>query len=234
MLSIIIPAKNEEKHIGKLLSSIRKQSFKDYEIIVADAKSTDKTREIAKKYGAKVVNGGMPGPGRNRGAEVAKGKDLCFIDSDAIIPKDFLKKNYGEFIKKDLDVAAALLDPLSTKLIDKLIHHHINLFYVVFQKISPGAMGINIFAKKKWFDKVKGFDEKIYFAEDYHFVQKIWKAGGKFGPLMSSKIRVSVRRLEKEGRLKFIAQGIYSLAYQHLIGPMYPGSIKYEFDAHKK
>jgi glycosyltransferase involved in cell wall biosynthesis len=66
-LSIIIPAKNEEKLLPTLLESIREQSFTDYEIILADANSTDDTRKLAASYGVRVVQGGMPGPGRKMG-----------------------------------------------------------------------------------------------------------------------------------------------------------------------
>ena len=65
---------DEEEYLPVLLDSIKEQSFKDYEIIVADANSTDRTREIAEEYGCTVVDGGMPAVGRNRGPEVAKGE----------------------------------------------------------------------------------------------------------------------------------------------------------------
>jgi len=67
MLSIIIPALNEEKYLPLLLKSLKSQNFNEYEIIVVDAGSSDKTVDIAKEYGCKVVKGGVPGAGRNRG-----------------------------------------------------------------------------------------------------------------------------------------------------------------------
>ena len=85
-LSIVIPAKNEEKYLPKLLASVKKQSFKDYEIIVADNNSKDKTKEIAKSYGCKIVKGGLPGKGRNAGAKIAKGEIILFLDADVILP----------------------------------------------------------------------------------------------------------------------------------------------------
>ena len=74
ILSIIIPTYNEEEYLPVLLDSIKSQSFDDYEIIVADANSTDKTREIAESYGCIVVAGGLPAVGRNNGAKIAKGE----------------------------------------------------------------------------------------------------------------------------------------------------------------
>ena len=73
-LSIIIPTFNEEYYLPPLLESIRCQDFSDYEVVVADAGSEDDTIEIAKNWGCKVVKGGLPAVGRNRGAEVAQGR----------------------------------------------------------------------------------------------------------------------------------------------------------------
>ena len=56
-LSIIIPTYNEEEYLPKLLYSINEQNFKDYEIIVADAGSVDKTKEIAESHNCKVIPG---------------------------------------------------------------------------------------------------------------------------------------------------------------------------------
>ncbi len=78
MLSIIIPTLNEENYLPLLLESIKKQNFNDYEIIVADAGSTDKTLEIAKNYGCITMAGGLPAKGKNEGAGMAKG-DLLFF-----------------------------------------------------------------------------------------------------------------------------------------------------------
>ena len=54
MISIIIPAYNEGKYLPKLLKCIKDQTYKNYEVIVADADSKDKTKEIAKKFGCRI------------------------------------------------------------------------------------------------------------------------------------------------------------------------------------
>ena len=90
MISIIIPALNEENYLPRLLGSLEKQNLKDYEIILADAGSKDRTIEIAKKYGCKVVPGGLPAKGRNEGAKAARGDLFLFLDSDLVLPEGFL------------------------------------------------------------------------------------------------------------------------------------------------
>jgi len=60
-IAVIIPAYNEEESIEKCLKSIKKQTYKDYEIIVVNAESTDKTAEIAAKYADRIITA-KPGP----------------------------------------------------------------------------------------------------------------------------------------------------------------------------
>jgi glycosyltransferase involved in cell wall biosynthesis len=54
-ISIVIPTYNEEKYLPRLLKQIKQQDFTDYEIIVADNNSKDKTRSIAKRFGARIT-----------------------------------------------------------------------------------------------------------------------------------------------------------------------------------
>ena len=82
MLTIVIPTKNEEAYLPRLPESIQGQTLKPSEIIVADAHSTDRTREIAIAYGAKVVDGGMISFGRNAGAREVHTAFILFLDAD--------------------------------------------------------------------------------------------------------------------------------------------------------
>lgn len=94
MISVIIPAYNSEKTIEALLSSLRKSTFSDYEIIVVDDHSTDNTGEVARKYSDTVVTlkeRSGPARARNIGAEKAKGDILLFLDADVIADIDQLE-----------------------------------------------------------------------------------------------------------------------------------------------
>lgn len=85
MLSVIIPAKNEERNLPEMLESFKKQKYKKkFEIIVVDGKSTDRTREIAKDYGCRVVVQKRLGisNARNLGWKKAKGSVLIFLEAD--------------------------------------------------------------------------------------------------------------------------------------------------------
>jgi glycosyltransferase involved in cell wall biosynthesis len=90
-VSFIIPALNEEKRIPILINSIKKLDKNyNYEIIVADNNSTDKTREIAEIMGATVIRNSKDVPKtianiRNTGASIALGEIFIFCDADTII-----------------------------------------------------------------------------------------------------------------------------------------------------
>ena len=92
--SIIVPVYNVEKYIKKCLDSIFSQSFKDFEVIVVNDGTKDKSIEIAKKYNIKLIeqeNKGLS-EARNAGVKKASGEYLIFIDSDDYIEKDLLKE----------------------------------------------------------------------------------------------------------------------------------------------
>ena len=103
--SIIIPAYNMEKYIKKTLDSVKKQTFKDYEVIVIDDGSTDKTVEVAKKFDVKVIEHKHAGLSvvRNAAIKEAKADYLVLLDSDDWWDKDLLKK-LDESSKNDADV----------------------------------------------------------------------------------------------------------------------------------
>ena len=237
-LSIIIPAKNEEKYLPKLLASIKKQSFKNYEIIVADNNSKDKTREIARKYKCKIVKGGLPGKARNEGAKVTQGDILLFLDADTELrTKSFLEKAIGEFKKRKLDIATPLLYSRGKKL-DKLYIDFWNCLIELFQcSPTPFSGGGCLFVKKSLHQKVKGFDERITLGEDSDYVRRIVKLKLfkiKFRILKNIKIQVSNRRFEKEGHLKIAAQAIGTGLHWAVLGKDKKNVVKYQFDIYDK
>ena len=226
MISIVIPTWNEEKYLPKLLDSIKKQSYKNYEIIVSDANSKDKTRQIAKKYGCRVVKGGMPGIGRNNGPKAAKGNLLLFLDADVQFDKDFLKKALNEINEREIDIAGVFIHPLTDKLIDKIYLKIFNSCTFITQFFYPNAYGGTIFCKKWLHEKVNGFDETVKLGEDLDYVQRCGKQG-KFRIIKSAKIYFSMRRFEDEGRLKVGIRHFLSASYRILFGQIRSGIFKY-------
>ena len=206
ILSIIIPTYNEEEYLPVLLESIKKQNFSDYEVIVADANSTDRTREIAEEYGCVIVDGGLPAVGRNNGAKVAKGEYLIFLDSDLVLTDDYLRNVIYEFKIERLGIAITQMLPMSNKIEDKIFHDFANYFMISVEKIKPhGAGCYGIIVKKELHDECNGFDESLTFGEDTDYIERLAKKE-PFKVLRNAKIGVSTRRLEEEGITTLIKQ----------------------------
>ena len=217
MLSIIIPTLNEKDYLPFILASIKKQTFQDYEIIVADANSGDKTRQIAKEQGCLLVQGGLPSVGRNRGAEAAKGDLLLFLDADIILPPDFLEKILREFETSQLDIASCFISALSDKRIDDILYGFGNLYYATNQHIKPQAPGYCILIKKKIHQTINGFNEEIKIAEDWDYISRASRKG-KFRFLKNTKIFMSMRRLERDGRTSVAIQRVLGTMHVFLFG----------------
>ena len=235
MLSIIIPSLNEEEYLPLLLKSVKDQDFKDYEIILADAGSTDKTLDIAKEYGCIVIPGGLPAKGRNEGAKVAKGDLFFFIDSDAVLPENFFEKALAEFEGRNLELASFCLVPLpKTKLSSFLLNVFYNQPIVLMESALPHA-AMGILAKRELFEKLGGYDEDVKLAEDHYLArraQKLFKA--KLGIIKSTEIFVSDRRFKTDG---WFSVGIrYFLCEMHMIfiGPVRSDIFNYKFNHYKE
>lgn len=232
MLSIIIPAKNEERYLTKLLDSIKKQDYKDYEVIVADAGSKDKTKEIARKAGCRLVKGGLPSVGRNNGAKYAKGDLLLFLDSDVMLPKDFLKENVAEFKRRGLGIATCFQIPDSNNILDKIYFKVADFLLVLGSFFYPGAYGFCIFTKKDVFNKIKGFDPEIKLFEDHDYAERASKIS-KYGILKKAKVLISVRRYLKFGRGRTILKNLVAGLYRLFFGKIKDKRFDYRLDYKK-
>lgn len=227
-ISIIIPTLNEEMLLPHLLQDLQQQTFHDYEVIVADAGSTDKTCEIALSYGAKVVPGGLPAAGRNNGAKAARGSFLFFLDADIRIPATFLEYAYVEMEYRYLDLATCEMVPLSQQSMDVLLHDFVNLAIKLGQFTDPHAPGFCILITNRLFKRINGFDETLRLAEDHDLV----KRASQFRPLRvltTAQVNVSVRRLEKEGRARLVRKYLAVELHRVFLGNIKTDVIEYDF-----
>lgn len=231
--SVVIPAYNEEKLLPELLGSLAEQSFNDFEVIVADARSEDRTRAIAREAGARVVEGGMPAAGRNAGAREAEGRFLLFLDADVRVPRDFVENVHNEMERRYADLATCEIRPISEIGLDKALFSLANSIVRYTAKSEPRAPGFCIFATKRLFERVNGFDESITLGEDHDFLHR----ASKFRPMVwlyDSYMEVSVRRLEKEGRLGYAVKALQSDLYRNLVGEIRNNEIEHEFGNFEK
>ncbi len=221
MLSVIIPTLNEEKYLPQVLASISAQNY-PCEVVVADAASRDRTAEIARLAGCRVVSGGVQARGRNEGARTAAGDILLFTDADVILPDNFLEQNLAEFNRRGLDVATCPAAPISQHPFDVAIYSLANLVIWLFQRLRPFAQGFCIFIKKPLHERIGGFDESITFGEDSEYMLRAARRG-RFG-VLPNKILVSSRRFEKEGHfrllLKYLALNLRRLVRGEIREPV--------------
>ncbi|MBQ4404401.1 MAG: glycosyltransferase [Selenomonadaceae bacterium] len=116
-ISVIIPMYNAEKYIGDCLTSLANQTFKDFEVIVADDCSTDNSCAVVEKFfsvfggrlklGKLSRNSGYPGIPRNFALEAARGKYVYFLDSDDLLIDTTLEKLYNTAENFNADVVHA-------------------------------------------------------------------------------------------------------------------------------
>ena len=100
-VSVVIPAYNEEKYLGRCLQSLREQRYpaSQFEVIVVDNASTDATAEVARRFGARVVHEPRKGVARARqtGFLETRGPVIASTDADTILPPDWLARIAGHF-----------------------------------------------------------------------------------------------------------------------------------------
>ena len=232
MLTIVIPTKNEEAFLPNLLSSLQRQTHQPQTVIVADADSTDRTREIARAFGAQVVGGGLPGKGRNVGAAIAQTPYVLFLDADVELTDDHaLEDMMGEMLERDLDVATFDVEPLSgAAFVDRVMHAAYNRYARTLGLLFPHAPGFCILARRDLHEKIGGFDESVRFCEDHDYAHRAAEHGSL--GFLSVRIPVSTRRFERDGRVAVAFK--YALAELHLaiLGPIRHEMFEYTFGHH--
>lgn len=112
LVSIVIPAYNVEKYIGKCIECVCRQSYENIEIIVVNDGSKDNTQLECEKVATtdsriKIITQENSGgsAARNRGMKEAKGKYLCFVDADDVINEDFVKTLLDNYVKNQADLS---------------------------------------------------------------------------------------------------------------------------------
>lgn len=176
--SVIIPAHNEEKYLEKTIQSIKKQSYKDYELVIVTNGCTDKTEEIAKKHeGPKIRLLSLPKPNvsvaRNAGALNAEGKILIFLDADTQLTADSLQKIKEEF-SEEYAVATTTVKPDLPLLSYRLALGFKNLYNSL--KIYQGCSGVLI-CRKKDFHQVGGYNPEFTVKEHRKLTLELAKLG---------------------------------------------------------
>jgi glycosyltransferase involved in cell wall biosynthesis len=229
-LTVVIPALNEAEGLPRLLVQLAEQTTPPDAVVVADAHSTDATREIAEQLGAVVVDGGMPAVGRNAGAAVATTELLLFLDADVDLDANFIEAAIAEFFERELTIAGARIEPLEREPGNLFACDVANFYLEAMQYVSPHAPGFCMLTTKATHDAIDGFDEEVLLAEDHDYAQRASELG-KFRILRCAPVRTSMRRIEKEGILQLAFKYVYCELHVVARQKIYNVPFDYEFGA---
>jgi glycosyltransferase involved in cell wall biosynthesis len=208
-LSIIIPTLNEEKYLPKLLKDLSQQTFQDFEVIVVDGTSEDKTVQKAQSFKKTLNLFCLTNQKRNvcyqrnHGAKQASADWLVFMDADNRIPPYFLQGIKYRIDLNEADVFTTYLEPDSSHQLDIAIAKAVNV-YTLAQKTTkkPVAMESLFIIKKSLHKKLGGFDETVKWGEGTVLLTKVIKHKYIFQVYKDPTYIFSFRRLRAQGKLK--------------------------------
>ncbi len=219
-ISVIVPALNEEKYIGYVFAGLRQQTFRNFETIVSDNGSTDRTVQIAKKNRAKVVLERRRGisRNRNRGARAARGRILVFLDADTK-PSPGLLQSYYDGLNGKVIAATGPILPLEKS--GATVTAGFKFVSILFVKLSvlvdrPSIVGLNFAVLRSAYEKVGGFDPNLATYEDWDMSLRLRKAG-RIAYLDDALVYTSVRRVEKWGIHGFFAYHVGNIWRYNLL-----------------
>jgi glycosyltransferase involved in cell wall biosynthesis len=180
-LSIIVPIFNEKENLQRLLPTLLKQKFDDFEIIlVDDPKTDDGTEEYVNSLKSSKINYFMHSPGlrvpakRNEGARISRGRYLYFIDADMEFPDEVLSEIHTTLKKSGARIVFVPERTPGSQLINRLKD---------FEK-QLGAKNADLSAarvfERNLFEKLDGYNQELDNGEDLEFSDRAIKAGARF------------------------------------------------------
>lgn len=203
---MIIPTYNEEKGVERTLRSISDQTLprSNYEIIVVDGYSKDKTKEIASKYADKVILQKSKGVGgaRNDGAEIAKGRIVVNTDADVFAPRNWLETIKSLF-EGDVVAVCGPDSLIEVSMKYRILYLIINLSNSLAYHFGfVWTRGTNTAVLREVFIKVGGYSD-YPLCDDGELGLRLKKVG-KVTYSNKIKVKMSARRFEKHGTLSVL------------------------------
>jgi len=200
--SIIIPAYNEEAFLPQALHSVNSSIASvpgKAEVVVVDNNSSDRTAEIARSMGARVVPEPVNqiGRARNTGARAARGRHLIFVDADTALTATLLGKALANLKSGRIVGGGAIvapdrpLEPAAQSALDTL-----NRLFRLFNI----AAGCFVYCTKAAYDAIGGFSQRVYASEEIwfsiHMQLWAWRHGKRFRVIRDQPVVTSIRKLE--------------------------------------
>lgn len=198
-ISVVIPALNEAGYLPRTLMSLSEQTYRDFEIIVADNGSTDATAQIAESYGARVISQPKPGvcAARDAGTKAARGQIIVSTDADTTFDSDWLAKIADEL----QDPAVALVTgpphyvsaPLWGLVYSWSLFAFVRLFYKLSGNLIYASAANMAFRREFW----TSYNTELAQGGDELYVLKVLRNKGDFRFLPGNAVHTSNRRMKK-------------------------------------
>lgn len=183
IISVVIPAYNEEKFLHNALSSMLAQTYKEFELLVVDNNSTDKTKEVAESFGARVIVEKKVGVAhaRNTGFYKAEGEIVASTDSDTVAPENWVEEIVKNYKKNESLVGFGGLSllysgPVTARAAARFLFP---VFWTMDKILSGGwnMSGFNMSVKKSSFLKIGGFKVDLKMNEDVDLSKRLRETG---------------------------------------------------------
>lgn len=181
LVSVIMPAYNAEKYIGEAIESVIEQSYQNWELLIVDDCSSDKTKEIIENYTSKdrriksifrTINGGKPAIAKNSAIEFVQGSFVAFLDSDDLWTEQKLEQQINMMKNSQYALCYTggyLIDEDSREIGEFIPKYKCgNIFKYMLQRYEINNQSVMI---KK--EVLREFNEEITIGEDYNLFMDI-------------------------------------------------------------
>ncbi len=205
-ISVVIPAYNEERYIERCLKSLVNQTLHrdDFEIVVVDGGSTDRTVELAREYADVVIQQKSKGVGgaRNDGVEAANAELVATTDADITLPKEWLARICADFKFEDVVAVYGPIDPIEDSFKYLFLIGLFNkLAYLLARtKVFYTTLGSNTAFRRRAFLQMGGYSD-MPAGDDYEIAWRL-KYMGKIYCDPNLYVDFSMRRMEQFGILR--------------------------------
>lgn len=237
--TVVIPTLNEEQYLPFLLEDLTRQKAKNFEVVIVDGYSEDRTRTLAREFRDNFplrfwqVRKRNVSYQRNTGASKARGSYVVFLDADARITRAFTKKLEEYIVRSKGLVFIPEVCPDEVNSQTKVVFNFANFIVEISQGIGrPFSSGGSMVFEKNFFRLIGGFSEKVFMSEDHQIIQTAFKYGVRARFMRGVKVKMSLRRMKKEGKLKLYYKYLLTASQYLIKGKVDTKVIEYQMGGH--
>ncbi len=172
LVSVVVTALDEQRHIASCLESLINQTYPSKEIIVVDGGSTDRTIEIVSNFGVQILRETKEGPaaGRNRGIIASKGGIVAFTDADCVPEASWLQKIMDVFRSTGASVVGGSIETMNR---DNFVAHCVGARFEGRRSFATW----NVAYRREVIEALGLFDERLITGEDLDLALKAEETG---------------------------------------------------------